>query len=256
MKIKKLMAGLSAAALALSVMTVSAFAESSSEEPISATGAKDGITVDKFEDIEFAAGETATVKMNAGREGYKVDTSKAEFTIKITLAEDVEAEDLLFKFLDTADDSAVAYSALAADDYAAGETRTLVSAFDSFSEVVSMNDADDVWDGGFVTEFKFFVPCTVSIYAEGFSYTVEEQKPSEESSSVKTVDTPSAAAPEQSADKSSKPAAETVSKAANTESKAPSKSTTKNPDTGAAALAVIGTALAGAFAVAAKKKKQ
>ncbi|MBR2305488.1 MAG: NPXTG-anchored protein, partial [Ruminococcus sp.] len=128
---------------------------------------------------------------------------------------------------------------------AAGEGITVeIPWADIEAALVDLGNEDNFWGNGFGGNLQVGVPAIVSSFVTGYS--IEDIAPAEESSEV--VEESSEVVEESST-------APTDSKKADSSSKAASAATTTNPGTGAAALAVVGVALAGAAVVTTKKRK-
>ena len=210
-----------------------------------------GVEFEELKEVEFGAWdgiwwqlEIPTPEVDEGEEpDFVVNTENAKAVIEIKFVEDVAEGQEIVRYFDTNDGTE--YHAVADRNYAAGEGITVeIPWADIEAALVDLGNEDNFWGNGFGGNLQVGVPAIVSSFVTGYS--IEDIAPAEESSEV--VEESSEVVEESST-------APTDSKKADSSSKAASAATTTNPGTGAAALAVVGVALAGAAVVTTKKRK-
>ena len=187
---------------------------------------------------EVAEGETPN---------FTVDTANAKAVIEIKFAQDVAEGAEVIRYIDTTDGTK--YSVKADKAYKAGEGMTIELNYDEVWQA-AFDETDKGWEGadkngafksGFGGNFQFAAAGKVSSFLTGYKVTVDTPVVDNSSSDVSSE-------ADDSSKVESKKSNDSSSKAANTAS-------TTNPGTGAAALAAVGVALAGAAVVTSKKRK-
>ena len=187
---------------------------------------------------EVAEGETPN---------FTVDTSAAKVVVEIKFSADVAEGAEVIRYIDTTDGTK--YSVKADKAYKAGEGMTIELNYDEVWQA-AFDETDKGWEGadkngafksGFGGNFQFAAAGKVSSFLTGYKVTVDTPVVDNSSSDVSSE-------ADDSSKVESKKSNDSSSKAANTAS-------TTNPGTGAAALAAVGVALAGAAVVTSKKRK-
>ncbi len=175
MKISKILAGFSAAALAASMMSMVSFAEDADDVRVapamgSIWNGEEGVEIT---DYEFAEWGGAWVQVDlVAPDGFEVDTSDAMFVVEMVSTKDVSKDDQLFRYIDTEDGTE--FVATADQDYAAGETIVQVADFDELAAAVGAENSENSWGTGFGMSMQFCLPVTASVYAAGFDFVEEE----------------------------------------------------------------------------------
>ena len=258
MKISKILAGLSAAALSRSMLSVSALAaenEEAAELPEVVFASADILEGDKGVELNGIALEKdslAWVQVDTSVDGYDVVTSDAKFSIEMTISEDLEEDTTLFRFINTTEDSK--FVGKSAKAYSAGDTIVQTASFTDLIKMIADNDdPQNAWGAGFGMNMQFCVAADVKVYVYDMTYSVPQPEDSSAApADSSAADSSSESVPESKADSSS--AAESKAQPKE-ETKATNKSTAKNPNTGAGTLAALGIVLAGASVVAVRKRK-
>lgn len=295
MKISKILAGMSAAALAASMMSLAAFADETATVKADLTGGtvslideKDGNPLLVVESDKAQGGNTvdlsaydATEVTLAGNGKAKVDTGKVRVNVNNPWGEDVD------KLITPADFEGVDAIAVTAEFDAITDPVDFAINFAIFSdngpqywgegnaankgcstEAVTVNA-----DGSYTFLLKFDEPLTVDgdLFLDlqsAFEAATDDDIPfAAKVTSVKALTLKDAPAPSESTADSTESTDSDESKviltdssdsktnSAATSSKAANNASNTNPSTGAAALAAVGVALAGAAVVATKKRK-
>lgn len=216
------------------------------------------VEFDSLKEVEFNAWDgiwwqldIPTPPVAEGEEpDFFVNTENAKAVIEIKFVEAVPEGQEIVRYFDTNDGTK--YHAVADRNYAAGEGITVEIPWADIQAAIvdDLGNDDNFWGNGFGGNLQVGVPAIVSSFVTGYSIEDIAPAPGDESSQV-TPESTSEAEPK--AEESS--TAPTDSKKADSSSKAASAATTTNPGTGAAALAVVGVALAGAAVVTTKKRK-
>jgi hypothetical protein len=217
---------------------------------------QDKVKFDSVKEVTFYAWDgiwwQLDVPAPAVAEGAKpeftVDTSAAKVVVELKLLDDVAKDSTLIRYIDA--NETTKYFVAADKDYKAGEVVTIELPFDEVWQA-AFDETDKGWEGtdangaykaGFGGNLQVGVNAVTSSFLTGYKVTLPTNPVVDDSSS----DVSSEA--DDSSKVESKKSNDSSSKAANTAS-------TTNPGTGAAALAAVGVALAGAAVVTSKKRK-